>query len=110
MDDSSVVRSQNISLEKFGSYRVSPIPTLKSTQQIRRNFPQFNRKSLFDGLEESPPSMKNREKIVCENSLLLNVSSPRVGCKKLNLKKDPNDSSRLNNNGSMFTHTKPHAK
>lgn len=100
------MRSQNVSLEKFGSYRLSPIPTPGSTRlQIRRYFPQFNRKSLFDGLEESPPSMKSRDKIG-ENSLL-NISSPKSDCKKLNLKKSLNDSSRLN---SMVIHTKPHAK
>lgn len=108
VDDSSIVRSQNVSLEKFSSYKVSPIPTPKSTPQVRRNFPQFNRKSLFDGLEESPPSMKNRDK-VGDNTLLLNVSSPRSNNKKLNLKKDTNDSSKLNGN-SIIMHTKPLSK
>jgi len=100
------VRSQNVSLEKFGSYKVSPIPTPRSTEKIHRNFPQFNRKSLFDRLDESPPSMKNRYK-VGDNSLLLNVSSPRSDCKKLKLKKD-NDCS--NNGNSMIMHIKPLAK
>jgi len=109
VDDTSLVRSQNVSLEKFGSYKVSPIPTPKSTPQVRRHFPQFNRKSLFDGLEESPPSFKNRDKIN-DNSLILSVSSPRSGCKKLNLKKDANDSSKLANGNSMIMHTKPLAK
>lgn len=99
-----------MSLEKFGSYKVSPIPTPKSAPQVRRNFPQFNRKSLFDGLEESPPSMKNRENKIIDNSLLLNVSSPRSSCKKLILKKDSNDSSKLNSGNSMIMHTKPLAK
>lgn len=103
------MRSQSVSLEKFGSYKVSPIPTPKSIPQIRRNFPQFNRKSLFDGLEESPPTMNCRDK-VGDNSLLFNVSSPRSGCKKLNLKKDINDCSKLNNGNSMIIHTKPLAK
>uniref|UniRef100_A0A2H8TZV3 Nuclear pore complex protein Nup98-Nup96 n=1 Tax=Melanaphis sacchari TaxID=742174 RepID=A0A2H8TZV3_9HEMI len=108
VDDSSLVRSQSVSLEKFGSYKVSPIPTPKRIPQIRRNFPQFNRKSLFDGLEESPPAMKCRDK-VGDNSLLFNVS-PRSSCKKLNLKKDYNDSSKLSNGNSMIMHTKPLAK
>lgn len=110
IDNTSLVRSQNVSLEKFSSYKVSPIPTPKSTPQIRRHFPQFNRKSLFDGLEEFPPSMKCRDK-VGDNSLLLNVSSPRSSCKKLNLKKDANDHTKLNNeNSCMIMHTKPLAK
>lgn len=108
VDESSLVRSQSVSLEKFGSYKVSPIPTPKSISQVRRNFPQFNRKSLFDGLEESPPSLKNRDKIG-DNTLQLNISSPKSGCKKLNLKKDLNESSKLNGN-SMIIHTKPLAK
>lgn len=106
VDDSSLVRPQNVSLEKFSSYKVSPIPTPKSTPHIRRSFPQFNRKSLFDGLDESPPSVKNRDK-VGDSSLLLNISSPRSGIKKLNLKKD-NDSSNAGN--SMIMNTKPLAK
>jgi len=107
VDDSSLVRYQNVSLEKFGSYKVSPIPTLKSTPQIRRNFPQFNRKSLFDGLEESPPSNRNRDKI--NDNSLLNVSSSRSNCKKLNLKKEATDS-KLTNVNSIIMHTKPLAK
>lgn len=103
------MRSQNISLDKFGSYKVSPIPTPKSTPTIRRNFPQFNRKSLFDGLEESPPSTKNRDKDT-DSILLLNITSPRSGCKKLNLKKDSNDSDKLQNGKSLVMHTKPLAK
>lgn len=110
VDDSSLVRSQNVSLEKFGSYKVSPIPTPKSTPQIRRHFPQFNRKSLFDGLDESPPSIRCLDK-VGDNSLLFNISSPRSSCKKLNLKKDANDRSKLNNeNSCVIMHTKPLAK
>lgn len=97
-----------MSFEKFSSYKVSPIPTPKSTPQIRRNFPQFNRKSLFDGLEESPPSIKNRDK-VGDNTLLLNTSS-KSSNKKLNLKKDMNDSMKSNHGNSMIMHTKPLAK
>lgn len=103
------MRSQTVSLDKFSSYKVSPIPTPKSTPTIRRNFPQFNRKSLFDGLEESPPSMKNRDKDA-DSILLLNITSPRPGCKKLNLKKDSNVSNKLQNGNSMVLHTKPLAK
>ncbi|VVC35530.1 Hypothetical protein CINCED_3A011775 [Cinara cedri] len=108
VDDLSLVRSQNISLEKFGSYKVSPIPTPKSTPTIRRNFPQFNRKSLFDGLDESPPSIKNQDK--ADSVLLFNITSPRSSCKKLNLKKESNDSTKLQNRNSIVMHTKPLAK
>lgn len=97
-----------MSLEKFGSYKVSPIPTPKSTPQIRRHFPQFNRKSLFDGLEDSPPSLKNRDKVV--DNTLLNMSTPKSGCKKLNLKKDTSDCSKLSHGNSVIMHTKPLAK
>ncbi|CAI6376969.1 unnamed protein product [Macrosiphum euphorbiae] len=109
VDDSSLVPSQSVSFGKFGSYKVSPIPTPKRILQIRRNFTQFNRKSLFDGLEESPLTMKRRDK-VGDNSLLLNFSSPRSSCKKLNLKKDINVCSKLNKGNSIIMHTKPLAK
>ncbi|XP_050438636.1 nuclear pore complex protein Nup98-Nup96-like isoform X2 [Adelges cooleyi] len=105
-DESSVVRSQNVSLDKFSSYKVSPIPTPKSIPQVRRNFPQFNRKSLFDGLEESPPTLNSQEKI-SDRSII--VSSPRTNYKKLNLKKD-SDNSRLKSGNSIIMHTKPLAK
>ncbi|XP_050535736.1 nuclear pore complex protein Nup98-Nup96 [Daktulosphaira vitifoliae] len=105
VDESSVVRSQNVSLDKFSSYKVSPIPTPKSLPQVRRNFPQFNRKSLFDGLEESPPSFKTNDK-TSDGSIL--VSSPRTNYKKLNLKKDSDN--KLKSSNSLILHTKPLAK
>lgn len=53
--------------------------------------------------------MKSRDKIG-DNLLLLNVSSPKLGSKKLNLKKDTSDNSKLTNGNSVIMHTKPLAK
>lgn len=53
--------------------------------------------------------MKSRDKIG-DNLLLHNISSPKLGCKKLNLKKDTSDNSKLTNGNSVIMHTKPLAK
>lgn len=97
-----------MSFEKFGSYRVSSIPIPKSSPQIRKYFPKFN-KSLFDGLRKSSPTMKNHDKIN-DNSQLNNISSPKSSSKKLNLKNDLNETIKLNNGINIIMHTKPLAK